>query len=243
MAVSASRTRCVQPRQLTYNRRDHPRLWSSGEGAMARLAPMLSCSSVDRYLRSILLAFTALLLFSGCAKLTTSVPPGTDFTKLQSFYVIRHERDGREVNVAIRDELSKRGLVATTGPDSTRPAKVDVIVTYEDRWMWDITMYLFAQYSLQRSRDEYAARGRTVLSSFAGAKGTGRDGRGDSRWDFQASEVVHGFSVPWLCLPRSSSSAARSNIDRNLGPRPWAIFRALRPRGRSGSSTRHQTRK
>ena len=87
---------------------------------------------------------TALLLMFGCAKLTASVPAGTDLGKLKSFYVVRHERDGREVNALIRDELAKRGVTVTTGSESARPTTVDTIVTYEDRWMRDMAMYLLS---------------------------------------------------------------------------------------------------
>jgi hypothetical protein len=89
--------------------------------------------------------FSAVLLLTvGCAKLTASVPAGTDLAKLKSFYVVRHEADGRGVNELIRDDLTARGMTATTGPESARPTTVDTIVTYEDRWMWDITMYMLS---------------------------------------------------------------------------------------------------
>lgn len=90
------------------------------------------------------LACTAVLLVFGCAKLTASVPSGTDISKLKSFYVVRLVQDERGINQLIRNELATRGLEATTGPESARPQTVDVIVSYEDRWMWDITMYMLS---------------------------------------------------------------------------------------------------
>jgi hypothetical protein len=90
------------------------------------------------------LASTALLLVCGCAKLTASVPAGADLGNLKSFYVVRHDRDGRGINEFIRDDLATRGVTATTGPESARPTGVDTIVTYEDRWMWDMTMYMLS---------------------------------------------------------------------------------------------------
>ena len=30
----------------------------------------------------------------------------------------------------------------TTGPEAAAPAAVDAVVTYRDKWMWDITMYM-----------------------------------------------------------------------------------------------------
>ncbi len=87
---------------------------------------------------------TALIFLFGCAKLTASVPAGTELGKLKSFYVVRHERDGRGINELIRVDLERRGVTATTGPESARPTTVDTIVTYEDRWMWDVTMYMLS---------------------------------------------------------------------------------------------------
>jgi hypothetical protein len=36
----------------------------------------------------------------------------------------------------------KLGFEASTGADGAEPKDVDAIVTYEDRWRWDITMYM-----------------------------------------------------------------------------------------------------
>jgi len=92
----------------------------------------------------LVLACTAVLLVTGCAKLTASVPPGTELSKLRSFHVVHLPPDNRGINQLIREDLATRGLEATTGPESARPQAVDVIVTYEDRWMWDLTMYMLS---------------------------------------------------------------------------------------------------
>ena len=36
----------------------------------------------------------------------------------------------------------KRGLTATDGPELQLPVKADAVVTYADKWMWDMTMYM-----------------------------------------------------------------------------------------------------
>ena len=38
--------------------------------------------------------------------------------------------------------LSKRGYKVTTGADTKSPQNTDVILTYADKWMWDMTMYM-----------------------------------------------------------------------------------------------------
>ena len=55
-------------------------------------------------------------------------------------HVVKGDRDGRDVNVLIANNLSARGFVVTTGAD--KPAGKDALVTYADKWMWDITMYM-----------------------------------------------------------------------------------------------------
>ena len=43
----------------------------------------------------------------------------------------------------ISDKLVKEGYSATAGPELPQSSyKVDSIVTYVDRWMWDKTLYL-----------------------------------------------------------------------------------------------------
>jgi hypothetical protein len=80
---------------------------------------------------------------SGCAnRAVAELTPGTDLTKLQSFYVVKFAPDGRGINVLIRDRLVLMGYSAKTGSETNIPDNVDAVVTYEDKWMWDITMYM-----------------------------------------------------------------------------------------------------
>ena len=48
--------------------------------------------------------------------------------------------DTRGVSQLIADKLNQMGFVATTS--DKKPAGVDAVVTYVDKWMWDITMYM-----------------------------------------------------------------------------------------------------
>lgn len=41
----------------------------------------------------------------------------------------------------LADKLRSKGVNVTTGAE-TPPADVDAVVTYIDKWMWDITMYM-----------------------------------------------------------------------------------------------------
>ena len=86
-----------------------------------------------------------LALGSGCSvnRATASLSPGTDVGRVKSFYVVKTQADERNIDNIIRENLQKRGFKVTGGaqPAST-PAGVDAVVTYIDKWMWDMTMYM-----------------------------------------------------------------------------------------------------
>ncbi len=81
---------------------------------------------------------------TGCAvnRATASVTPGTDLKAMKSFYVVKQPTDERNVDQLIKDYLVKKGYTATTGPELAPPYKADAVVTYIDKWFWDITMYM-----------------------------------------------------------------------------------------------------
>lgn len=84
----------------------------------------------------------ALVLFSGCTlnRATATVTPGMNFKDVKSFYVVKQPKDSRGIEKLISDNLVKRGLRSSYG---SQPTQVDAVVTYVDKWMWDITTYLF----------------------------------------------------------------------------------------------------
>lgn len=55
-------------------------------------------------------------------------------------HVVKLDKDTGGVNVLIVDNLRARGFAVTTGTD--KPGGKDAFVTYADKWMWDITMYM-----------------------------------------------------------------------------------------------------
>jgi hypothetical protein len=86
----------------------------------------------------------ALVALCGCAvnRETASVSPGADITKLKSLYVVKFDPDERGVNTLIANELAAMGFTAKTGAEAEKPSDVDALVTYRDKWFWDITMYM-----------------------------------------------------------------------------------------------------
>ena len=57
-------------------------------------------------------------------------------------YVKKLPADNRGVEFLIAEKLRTKGVAATAGDGAVVPGGVDAVVTYVDRWMWDITMYM-----------------------------------------------------------------------------------------------------
>lgn len=68
--------------------------------------------------------------------------PGVDLGKIKTVYVIKLPADNRGINIVIAEQLKAMGYAATTGIETEIPDGVDATIAYEDRWMWDITMYM-----------------------------------------------------------------------------------------------------
>lgn len=101
-----------------------------------------------RNVKNMMKLFSGLLLLgllastSGCANhATASITPGADLSKIKSFYLIPGAED-KDNYLLIKSNLEKRGYAVTTGPEMLPPYKADAVVTYVDKWMWDITMYM-----------------------------------------------------------------------------------------------------
>ncbi len=92
----------------------------------------------------IILPFAVLLFASGCSnRATATLAPGADIRKLKTFYVVHQPKDNRGIHQLISDKLVMKGFRSTAGPELAQSAyKTDAVVTYVDRWMWDITLYL-----------------------------------------------------------------------------------------------------
>jgi len=90
---------------------------------------------------SIILIF---FLLAGCSKavLKSDSDPNVDLSKLEYFYVQKLAADSRGIEKLIAGKLNEFGFQATSGIDTTPEGPLDAVVTYKDRWVWDITMYM-----------------------------------------------------------------------------------------------------
>jgi len=83
-------------------------------------------------------------LMSGCAtkSLEAQVADNVNLKGLKTFYVKKLPADGRGIEKLIADELNSLGFKATSGADDPSVEDYDALITYQDKWMWDITMYM-----------------------------------------------------------------------------------------------------
>jgi hypothetical protein len=98
-------------------------------------------------MKKIIIGLICLLsVFSGCAinRATGIQVPGTDLSKVKNFYVVEElaDKGSNDVYNVIAQNLIKRGYNVRTGVAADKAFNADVLVTYQDKWMWDITMYL-----------------------------------------------------------------------------------------------------
>ncbi|MBI5784848.1 MAG: hypothetical protein HZA64_05250 [Rhodocyclales bacterium] len=96
-----------------------------------------------RFLRMLAVLGAVAALTSGCAvnRATGSVDPSTNLSALKTMYVKKIPDDKGATNELIAEKLRTKGVTVTTG-EAAAPGNVDAVVTYVDKWMWDITMYM-----------------------------------------------------------------------------------------------------
>ena len=87
-------------------------------------------------------ALAVLVSLQGCAvnRATATVDPSANLQAIKRVHVVQLPEDGYNVNQTIADKLNAMGIAATTSKD--KRTDVDAVVTYWDKWFWDITMYL-----------------------------------------------------------------------------------------------------
>jgi len=82
------------------------------------------------------------IMLSGCAAdLTTSskkIPPD-----VRKIYVQTVEGDGYNVDGIIAQQLKSMGYTAVVGAAAKPSQQMDVILTYNDQWSWDMSVFLF----------------------------------------------------------------------------------------------------
>lgn len=98
---------------------------------------------MSNFLKKLAILCLILPIFTGCANHATgSISATTDLKSLKTMYVKKYPSDNSDVDLQIADKLRTKGVKVTTGAEEVPPGNFDAIVSYVDRWMWDITMYM-----------------------------------------------------------------------------------------------------
>jgi hypothetical protein len=86
----------------------------------------------------------ALVATSGCAvnRANATLMADADLSKVKTIYVVHSESDKHGVDKDLKAALERHGYTVTAGPAQKPPYPQDAIVTYIDKWMWDLTMYM-----------------------------------------------------------------------------------------------------
>jgi hypothetical protein len=83
------------------------------------------------------------VFLSGCINNSIRhVEPSTDLRKIRSIFVEKFAPDKRQLNLLIVEELNKMGYLASTG--EKQPDSINAVLTYRDKWRWDITTYMLS---------------------------------------------------------------------------------------------------
>ena len=93
--------------------------------------------------RLLIVALVAVsMLTSGCAinRATATVDPSMRWDTIKTMHVKKLEGEDGTTRKLIVDKLRSKGFTVTADPQPM--GQVDAVVTYRDRWMWDITMYM-----------------------------------------------------------------------------------------------------
>jgi hypothetical protein len=93
---------------------------------------------------TLVILLTLILSLTACSKISSRVTPNTDLKQYESYFVLRHAKDTRLIDEIIRAEMILLGFKTESGTVGDKPLNVDVIVTYEDRWAWDMTTYMLS---------------------------------------------------------------------------------------------------
>ena len=108
-----------------------------------------------RTLAYVVALLLAMQLLTGCAnRATAKVDPSANLAAIKTMHVVKIPEETAGISDLIADQLRTRGYLVTTSTE--KPAGVDAWVTYVDRWMWDITMYLLElTVTIRESKTEF----------------------------------------------------------------------------------------
>jgi hypothetical protein len=105
-------------------------------------------SSTPAVITRLLCCLALVLSLGNCVHQSTrQLAPSMSPQRLQqmkTFYVRKHADDDYKVGEGIAAQLQSMGYRASVGSSQRSPGSVDAVITYTDKWFWDITMYMLS---------------------------------------------------------------------------------------------------
>jgi hypothetical protein len=97
----------------------------------------------EDFMRYSILGLLVLSLFySGCASHSATPLSASAQASGATYYVENHGNDERNLEQIIASEFEQRGIRVSSGTTTERPADANYIVSYIDKWYWDMRTYL-----------------------------------------------------------------------------------------------------
>ena len=95
---------------------------------------------------AIFVVFLVVTCAAGCGyhEMSNFVRPNDNVLESERFFVAVHPYDDWKIGNMIAKRLTVQGKRVSEGPIEEQPEDAQVVVTYEDRWMWDIAMYMLS---------------------------------------------------------------------------------------------------
>jgi hypothetical protein len=96
---------------------------------------------MQKFLRLVAILGLVVVTTTGCVnRATGSIEASTNLPSLKTMYIKRIPSD-EATHALIADKLRSKGVTVTSGLEAA-PGNVDAVVTYVDKWMWDMSMYM-----------------------------------------------------------------------------------------------------
>jgi len=107
-------------------------------------------------MKSFIALLSLLLLLTGCTSNYAWKDQKIDLKQRKLFYVESELSDGKNLHLAIAEELRNMGYKTTSGYLTMMPREADTLVSFQSRWTWDFTNYLI-ELNIQ-VRDPYSGK-------------------------------------------------------------------------------------
>ncbi|MDO9066944.1 MAG: hypothetical protein Q7W05_00615 [Deltaproteobacteria bacterium] len=108
-----------------------------------------------------------IFLFSGCAnRAVVDRNPTFNINNIKTIHIKNSDGGGDELAPVIADKLRSLGYINISIGNDIAP-NADAVITYRDKWMWDITMYMIELTITVRDKESWTpiATGNSMHTS------------------------------------------------------------------------------